>query len=913
MGQGAPFHSIQPSFAGGEFSPSLGARVDIAKYLTGLKTARNVTVLPHGGIRNRPGSYYVATAGKSSAAVRLIPFVASTSQAYVVELGDGYARFYTSGAQVQVGTVPSWATSTIYAVGNFVTQSGTTYYCIVAHTSGTFATDLAAGKWRAQTAYEVPTPWAAADLFKLKIAQSAQTLYFAHPSYAPRQLTFFASNSWTLTAYAFQNGPFMLSNNDTGRTLTPSATDSKATKTISHVDPYTGIIPQGGSAQYKVALTTSAAHGLSTGATTTVANLDGALGTQLNGGTFYVSVISTTQIRLFYNAALTSPVVYTGSADGNFSGYAPGAGTITSNASVTLTANFNCFASTHVGALFQLTRTITAQTITDASFTANTHTSSSIPCGQNWSIITFGSWTGKILVQISIDGGTTWKTVQTLQSSGSNNYQTSGTTGESQCLLRVIGDTGVTWSGTLTIDLTASSFDWNGIVKVLTYVNATQVTISIVNSEGLADTNSTWQWSEGSWSDYRGWPSCVTFFQDRLVWASTTTEPATGWATKTALYTDFDVSSPLVDSDSLSFVLPTRQLNAIQNMVVMPNGMIALTSDSEWNVGPGSSGVFTPTSIQQSIQGHRGSAYIDPVLIGNELIFMQQMGSVARSFQYSLAVQGFDGPNVSLISQHLFTGYSIVEMAFQQEPDSIVWAVRSDGALLSLTYLREQEVSAWTRHDTDGYYESVTQIPNATLGINEVWCVVRRTINGSTVRYIERMAKRDQGTDPKLQFFVDCGLTYNGAPATVISGLSHLEGKSVAVLADGCVLTPKTVTSGQITLSDSASIVTVGLPYVSDVETLRLEIPSQSGTMQGRRIAIPEVTVRFWGFARRLAARDGAGGRRPDSDRHRELRRNLPARAGRQLRYADPAEDARLLADARRRLRLRSAHVLPAS
>jgi hypothetical protein len=203
------------------------------------------------------------------------------------------------------------------------------------------------------------------------------------------------------------------------------------------------------------------------------------------------------------------------------------------------------------------------------------------------------------------------------------------------------------------------------------------------------------------------------------------------------------------------------------------------------------------------------------------------------------------GDNVSVMSQHLFTDYNIVEMAYQQEPDSLVWAIRDDGVMLSMSYMREQEVIAWTHHDTAGDFESVACIPNSTLGINEVWVVVKRTIGGATVRFIERMAPRDMGTDIKDYVLLDCATTTTSS-GTTVSGLTYLEGKVVNVLADGNVVNGLTVASGAVTLPIAATIVHVGLPYISDVETLRVELQNQNGTSQGRKIAIPKITVRFW-------------------------------------------------------------------
>ena len=840
-----PIFNHQVSFAAGELSPALAARVDLSKFLTGLKTARNVNVMPGGGVRNRAGTKFVAAAGDSTHQVRLILFSASASQTYVIELGHYYARFYTNGGQVQVSAANAWSASgTLYPVGTFVSNGGTIYYCITANTSGsTFSGDAA--YWRAQTAYQIVTPWASTDLFMLKFAQSADVMYFAHQSYAPQTLTFNSATSWTLAAYSFLDGPFMVANNNQSQTMTPSAASNNvATLAISGMS-YGG--NNGGLVSPYI--NTATPHGLSNGQATTIQNLSGAAGSQLNGNTYYARVINAYEIGLNYSggANVWMPA---------FTPYTPGAGTITIPGAITvnLLSNSPIFSAGHVGALFQLDATLNAQTITWAP-TATGQSSSNVQCGHDWSIITSGAWTGVINIQASIDGGTTWTTIQTLQAAAANdNFTTSGDTGFDQCLIRLTSSG--TWGGSgCSVDFSTKSFDWVGVVRIATVTDSKNATINILANgnanTGLANTNATWQWSEGSWSTYRGWPGSVCFNNDRLCWGGTPTEPQTEQLSRTGSYNDFSTSEPAQADDAFSIVLPSRTLNAIQNIAMMPQGQLALTTDSEWLIQPGTQGL-SASSVSTLLQGVRGSSAIAPAIIGIEMMVIQRMGSVMRNLIYQLAVNGYMGDNISIISQHLFTGYTISEMAYAQEPDSILWAVRSDGALLSCTYMRDQELNAWTHHDTQGTFESICTISDYTDGYSQPWFVVNRTLNGQTVRCIEYMVCRDMGTDPRYQYFVDCGSTYNGAATASITGLGWLANMPVAVLADGNVVNGLTVSAGGVlTLPAAASIVQVGLPFVSDIETLRIESPSPfwvqpPGTAQGRKIAIPQVTLRFW-------------------------------------------------------------------
>jgi hypothetical protein len=273
------------------------------------------------------------------------------------------------------------------------------------------------------------------------------------------------------------------------------------------------------------------------------------------------------------------------------------------------------------------------------------------------------------------------------------------------------------------------------------------------------------------------------------------------------------------------------------------NDLIILTAGSVWRISGGSDDVITPSSIMARFQEGRGANRVAPLVIGNSILFCTRKGNTIRELAYTYEKDVFTSLNRSVLSQHLFDGYTIEQMAYQQEPWSVIWMVRDDGALLTFTYLQEHEVFAWTKQEiagTDAEVESVCTIPGDDE--DEVWIVSKRTVNGSTVRYIERLHTRDWGDDLEDAFFVDCGLTYDGAAATTISGLDHLEGEDVAVLADGEYVGTKTVSSGEITLNSSASVVQAGLAYNSNVETLGIEVQTDNGTI----ITRPKLVNTVW-------------------------------------------------------------------
>jgi len=267
-------------------------------------------------------------------------------------------------------------------------------------------------------------------------------------------------------------------------------------------------------------------------------------------------------------------------------------------------------------------------------------------------------------------------------------------------------------------------------------------------------------------------------------------------------------------------------------------------------MGPGSGSAVTPLNVDITVQGRRGAAHIQPISIGNSILYIQYGAQVVRDFAYKLESDGYSGNDLTILANHLFSDRAIVDWSYQRTPYSIVWCVMSDGAMTGLTYNREQEIWGWHRHDTTGEFEAVATIPagqDAVYGSDETMFIVKRTINGVTKRYIEKQMPRFIGgvEESKNGFFVDCGLYYDGAATSTLTGLDHLEGEAVAVLADGNVIPGITVVSGGITLPYEASLVIVGLGYASDLGTMELEIPADGQTLQDRYRGIKEVTVQL--------------------------------------------------------------------
>jgi hypothetical protein len=393
-----------------------------------------------------------------------------------------------------------------------------------------------------------------------------------------------------------------------------------------------------------------------------------------------------------------------------------------------------------------------------------------------------------------------------------------------------------------------------GYVVVRGYVSATEVRIKILST--LTNTNAKVNWRLGLWSDTTGYPACGTFYEDRLVQGGNTSAQARLDGSRTSNYLDYspsDTDGTVTDSHAISFTLNAADVQVIRWMLGDDEGLMVGTYEGEWMVRPATSAAaLTPTSISARQSLAHGSANVQAVRAGKGVLYVQKSQRKVRELTYTLyPSSGLVSPDMTVLAEHITKGPTpetsgVKEMAYQQEPVSIVWGPRYDGVLLGFTYEREQKVEGWHRHILGGYsdaghlaspvVESVASIPAADGKRDEVWMVVQRYINGRSVRYIEYMTKiREQGDAQEDAFYVDCGLTYDGSPTTTISGLYHLAGETVAVFADGAAHVNKVVSAtGTITLDVSASVVQVGYNYNSDGQMLRLDAGAADGTAIGK-------------------------------------------------------------------------------
>jgi len=338
-------------------------------------------------------------------------------------------------------------------------------------------------------------------------------------------------------------------------------------------------------------------------------------------------------------------------------------------------------------------------------------------------------------------------------------------------------------------------------------------------------------------------PSTVTYYQQRQVFANTNNEPQATFTTQVNNFNSLRTSNPARDDDAVTFTIAAQQVNEIRHLLPL-DSLILLTSGGEWIMTEGQDRVLTPSTIGVRIQSYNGCSIVPPVVINSTALFLQEKGARLRDLGYEFSSDKYTGNDLSLMAEHLFEDKQITAMAYAAEPYSIVWCVRDDGVLLGLTYQREHQVWGWHQHSTQGEFESVASINEDDR--DAVYVIVKRNVNGSDVRYVERLEKRESKIAANC-FYVDSGLTYEGVPATVITGLDHLEGETVSILTDGYTIPDKVVASGQITLERAASKVHVGLSYTPVIQTLDIDTPSPSQTIKAQSVSVSKVTIEVEG------------------------------------------------------------------
>lgn len=365
-----------------------------------------------------------------------------------------------------------------------------------------------------------------------------------------------------------------------------------------------------------------------------------------------------------------------------------------------------------------------------------------------------------------------------------------------------------------------------GLVR-FTSKTSTTVMASTVEST-LSGTGATANWALGSWGEEVGYPAEVTFFEQRLCFARTTSEPQTVWMSSTTNPYDFRIGTD--DDEPVTFTIRADDVNVIQWISSFESLLIG-TQGSEYFVTGGANAAVTPTNIFVRQQSAFGSEPVRAVKVGGQVLYAQRGGERVRDMSFSFEDDKFLSDDLTILADHIFDGDGVAESTFQLSPDPIVWFCSDAGLLVSLTLLRGQQVAAWARHPLggDGLVESVAVIPATSIDNDELWIVAKRTINGTTVRYIEYL---------KEGAIADSSLEGTITPSLTVSGLNHLEGEEVVIQGDGAVYVNRTVTAGAITADAAEETITnakIGLGYTPTIKPTPPNFPLANGSTYGRK------------------------------------------------------------------------------
>ena len=771
----------QKSFSGGELTPSLYARTDTVKYQTGLRQCRNFLVMRHGGAANRPGLEFVGEVKDSAKAVRLIKFVFNNDQTYVLEFGDQYMRVIQDGAYIVE------ASKAFTAFRGFGGPFGEERFLCTGH------------------GYSVGDELYVSDI----------------PMYEADEL----------------NGSILVVSTVLTNSFNPSYKDG-----------------------------------------TSLAGFSAWEGEDISSGNLSrVYKLTTT-----YLEADLAELQFVQSAD-------------------VLTIVHPSYPPREVARISN-----TNWTITDVTFAP----SISAPTGLAVSGVagTTAEW------KITAVKSETYEESIPSSSVGANSVPTTG------------APRTLTWStvsGAVEYNIYRSQngvYGYIGTASGLTFVD-TGFTIDVADTPPI---------TRNPFSGAGNYPSTVTYIQQRLGFANTTNDPEKAWLSRTGFFKNFTISSPIQDDDAVTFSMAGRQVNAVKHLVDIGQ-LVTFTTAGEWSVNGDSAGIIKPAEVNPKQHSYNGSSSLPPIVISGNALYVQSRGSIVRDLGFDYTIDGYRGNDLTIFSAHMFDGFELVDWDYQQIPHSVIWAARSDGTLLGLTYVREQQVLAWHRHDIgDGVVENVCVVPEGNE--DYLYLVVNRTINGRETRYIERMATRFV-SDVVDSIFVDSCRTYDGrntntartmtisggtnwtydetltltcnqsffksgdvgneihltgsdgtiirfevgayTSATVVTGtpnktvpvamrstatstwsraiktlrgFHHIEGESVSVLADGYVVanpnnpayTELTVTNGAVEFDNAYSVIHVGLPYTSDIETLDIDSP-EGESIIGSKKKVTEV------------------------------------------------------------------------
>ncbi len=727
-------HGIWKGFNSGELTPLLDGQIAFEKYATGCKRLENFLPTVHGAAINRPGFRFIAeTKNSSTKKCRLVPFDFSTTQAYIIEFGHLYCRFY-----MNQGVISAVDANTKLLLSMNGTDASTTF------------TDLSA---------------------------------------APKTVTAFGNAKLTTTLPKFGTACGNFDGVAGTYISTPDHADWDFSNGSFCVEFFikTTAAPSGGDINYIMGVAGPAAGNVGWGLGENAAGRITAF-QSADGSSDVVSLLSVSSI----NDGNYHHVAFVRSGN-NFALYIDGVSEATA---VSAHTQYNSTSVLGIGRL--------------GAFTTAPY---------------FNGYLDELRV-----------------SKGAARYTANFVPPTAEF---IVGLTAYEIETTYTeTELPELQFTQSNDVLYIVHPNHAPATLSRTGHAAWTLANISFTAAPAAWGAGT-YPSCVTFFEQRLWFGYLQTL----WASKSGDFSNMTVGTSA--GDGLAYTIGSQQANKLQ-WLAAGKILVAGTAGGEYKISASSlDEAITPSNVRVAKQSSYGSDYKEALPIADIILYLQRSKRKIREFTYNSLEDSYASPDMTVLARHLFNN-DINYMSYQQEPYSIVWCVKADGVLLAFTYHRLEGITAWSKHVTDGDFEAVASIYGQN-GNNETWVVVNRTIGGVTKRYVEMLEYPfdDTTLDSDECFFVDSGLSYSGVSTTTLSGLSHLEGETVSVLANGVVFDNAVVASGSITLklatvTTAATRACAGLPITSILQTMRPEAGDASGTAQGRKKRTNRAVFRFY-------------------------------------------------------------------
>lgn len=812
------------SFNAGEFSRLVEGRVDLDRYPASMRVIRNFVAAPQGPAIRRSGTQYIGPAFHPDVYSRLVPFVYNETQSLQLEFLPGRVRFWIdNGLQVyneqtvQVididklfyvgGVLPYMAVGQQVFLAGFPNNGGvngeTATILAIVGNNITIDRDLsaipAATPGKASVVYHVNTSYdTEAKIRSLRAVQNVNTIRLFSEGVKPCILSRYDGYDWRFAAVDIQNGPFMPVERGMGQLNIQSTGQPVPSAFIGNANAHFAF--------------------------------DGDIASSWDSGAEQAGVIG-----VEYAAAhiLTGYVIYPQAAavEPSYTGleHAPGTWVLEGRDGG---GTWHVLDSQTEFQAYEAGRSIFIDVDNSVAYFAYRWTITAAKRNGPLSIrashfsMRFHQTDPASFIRINLTGASTINRGQMFLPTDVGR------------LVRIRDTRDNTWR----------------ITRINSWESASTVVVNLL-SEGFVNTGLALEFQLGYYSDTTGYPVTGEFFDDRLWMGGSVDFPDLVSASRSGAYDDFatrTTADEVLDDSALAFRLNTPKLSGVRWIDSDERGLLIGSGSREHIITAATTeGAITSRNIKLRSSTQRGSAKsVEQVKIDRQVLFLQTNRSTLREFAYQFEVDGYKAPSMSLFASHLGAKpHQIAEMAYAQEPHSIIWCRRDDGTLVGLTYNRDENVIGWHTHDVGGFIDSISVIPSPDGTQDIVWMIVKRNINGVQRKFVEKLTPFwDFGSTIHTAFYVDCGLRYLGLPTNVVTGVNHLNGVEVEGLCDG-VPFRATVVDRTLTVPLTSTNIVFGLPFESYAETSRIEAGAADGTSQGKEKRINGVVVSLWDSA----------------------------------------------------------------